>query len=54
MSACNVDAYEEVTLVDGTTEIVFRANNTIYPLKTYIENPWTDIFIPEDRIKKGE
>lgn len=54
MSACNVDAYEEVTLVDGTTEIVFRANNTIYPLKSYIENPWAEIYIPEDIIKKGE
>lgn len=54
MSACNVDAYEDITLSDGSRETVFRANNVTYPLKSYIENPWADIFIPEDRIKKGE
>lgn len=54
MSACNVDAYEEVTLTDGTTEIIFRANDKIYPLGDYIKTPWADIFIPKDKIKKGE
>jgi hypothetical protein len=52
MNSLDEKTHQEVELIDNTKRTVFYANGRIYPLDKYLENPYQEIFIPEENIKK--
>jgi hypothetical protein len=54
LMALDVDSHREVDLIDGTRCIIFEANDKIYPLHKYIENPYINTYLPDENIKKKE
>jgi hypothetical protein len=48
--ACDIDNHYKVKLVNGDEDIVFEANDKIYPLNKYVENPYLEIYYPKESI----
>lgn len=52
MKCLDETSHYQVELLDNTIVVVFEANGFIFPLARYIENPWQDIIITKDNIKR--
>ncbi len=39
-------------LIDNSEEIVFESEGRIYPLSKYLENPFVEIYVPQENIKQ--
>ncbi len=46
-AACNIKKHYKIKLIDDKIYTVFEANNRIYPLKSYIKEPHSEIFCEE-------
>lgn len=51
LSACDIDNHETVELIDGTSCVVFEANDRYYPLDEYVKKPHAEIYVPIENIK---
>jgi hypothetical protein len=52
MNALNEPSHYECLLIDGSKEIVFESEGRIYSLSKYLENPFVEIYIPQENIKQ--
>jgi hypothetical protein len=53
-SACDIDNHVNIELPNGQTVAAFKANDRIYPLKEYIENPHREIYVLDSDIVSQE
>jgi len=49
--ALDVKNHTTVRTTDGSEYVVFEANDRIYPLNSYIENPYKEIYIDKENIE---